>query len=173
VRVAPGSGNGRCPAATLGRLYPDYRIGAELNQSLPRAFEVSVGVRRLAFHRPVNLNVKALTKYLGSWMVTARVFHVPDDRSPTTSGRGIVRRHFGADGRSFVGVHYGRGRNLEDLRTIDQVALLDAQTGGVSIDTLVSRRVRVMIGGEASLSDRPAGGSLWQYTVSAGLGWGF
>ena len=77
----------------------------ELSQSLGWGFEASLGYRRLQFSSGTDVYVGALTKYLGDWMLTGRVSHVPEsDGNDSTSYYAIVRRYFealrrGADGK--------------------------------------------------------------------------
>ena len=58
-------------------LFPGYRVGVDLYQSLGAGFEVSAGFRRLQFDDTVNIYVGSLTKYKGNWMLTGRVFATP------------------------------------------------------------------------------------------------
>jgi YaiO family outer membrane protein len=91
-------------ASPDAELYPRYRGGLELFQSLGHGFEVSAGYRRMEFADVTHAYLGSLTKYVGTWMTTGRVYHVPGrGRLDSTSYLGLVRRYFGDDGRSFVG----------------------------------------------------------------------
>ena len=68
-------------------LYPDYRVAADLYQSVGRGFEVSAGFRRLAFTTMTDIYVGTLTKYIGSWMLTGKTMYVPDRQGPKTRCR--------------------------------------------------------------------------------------
>jgi YaiO family outer membrane protein len=74
---------------------PERRYGAELFWSLPKAFEASVGYRRLEYDPPtVDLYTGSLGWYRGNWYYAVRpwVSHVEDETS--LSGAFLMRRYF-------------------------------------------------------------------------------
>lgn len=149
-------------------LYPTRRVGLELYQSLGRGFEASGGWRSLDFGETTNIYIGALTKYVGNWMLTGRVYHVPGETEDSTTYQGQVRRYFGADGTSFVGLGYSHGFQREEIRHVADLASLDADTYRGELDARVTRRLRVAVFGSTSRQHR-AWGPLRQNTVSASL----
>ena len=80
----------------------DYRVATDLYQSIGRGFEVSAGFRRLAFTTTTDIYQAALTKYVGSWMLTGKGMYVPDFEGPedSISFQGQVRRYLGGSAQS-------------------------------------------------------------------------
>ena len=157
--------------ATRAELYPTYRVGVDLYQSLPCAFEVSAGYRRLEFSDPADIVVGSLSKYLGNWMLTGRVYHVPasGDRD-STSYFGSVRRYFGEAGTSFVGLRYGHGLSREEVRNESDLVDLDSDSLTLAIDTAVWGRFRLALSTGFVRQERAAGGELWQVTFATSVG---
>ena len=75
-----------------------------------------------------------LSKYLGNWMFTGKVYHVPAERDlDSTSYHGGFRRYFGGDGTSYTGLTYSHGISRE-IRSVEDLTTLNGDT--------VPRRVR-------------------------------
>lgn len=149
-------------------LYPARRVGLELHQSLGGGFEASAGFRSLDFGDTTNIYVGSLTKYLGNWMLTGRVYHVPGETRDSTTYQGQVRRYFGSDGTSFFGVGYSHGLQREEIRNVADLLTLDSDTYRGEMDARVTRRLRAALSGSTSRQHR-AWGPLRQNTFSASL----
>jgi YaiO family outer membrane protein len=149
-------------------LYPSGRVGLELYQSLGGGFEASAGWRSLDFGNTTNIYVGSLTKYVGNWMLTGRVYHVPGEVSDSTTYQGQARRYFGSDGTSFLGVGYSHGFQREEIRNLADLASLDSDTYRGELDARVNRRLRAAVSGSTSRQHR-AWGPLRQNTFSASL----
>jgi YaiO family outer membrane protein len=161
-------------AATSADLYPEWRLAAELHQSLPGAFEVSAGYRRLAFAEPVDIALAALTKYVASWMLTARIYYVPAAAGGGATSTFLgVRRYYGDEGTSYVGLRYGHGLAREELRDSGDLVNVGSDSLAIELDTALPRRVRLLLRVGASCSERARGADLWQITLSTGLKVGF
>jgi YaiO family outer membrane protein len=102
-------------------------VAADLYQSLGRGFEASVGMRRLAFSSNTDIYLGTLTKYVGNWMITGKVFSVPDFEGPedSLSYHGLVRRYIRGDGESFLSAGYSRGSSREELTDSAEQRQLD------------------------------------------------
>lgn len=151
-------------------LYPKRRFSADLYQSLGRGVEVSIGYRQLAFTETTRIYVGTVTKYLGDWMATGKVFHVPDrEVGGSWSYHGQLRRYFGARGTSFFGAGYSYGISREDPRGVDDLVQLDANTGRVQVQLDFGPRVQFSGGGTLSRQERVFRDPQWQTTLSAGL----
>lgn len=151
-------------------LYPERRFSADLYQSLGWGVEVSIGYRQLAFAETTRIYVGTLTKYLGNWMVTGKVFHVPDrDVGGSWSYHGQLRRYFGSSGTSFFGAGYSYGISREDPRGVDDLVQLDANTGRLQVQLDLGPRIQFSGGGTLSRQERVFRDPQWQTTLSAGL----
>lgn len=153
-----------------GVLYPHRRGAFDLYQSLGRGFEVSAGYRRLEFEDLTHIYVATLTKYIGTWMASGRVYHVPA-RGPvdaSSSYHGVIRRYFGADGTSFAGFGVGHGLSREEVRSVGDVVDVAADTLRGQIDIAVTDRWRLQLDASTSRQEL-SWGVIWQATVGTGL----
>jgi len=87
----------------------------------------------------------------------------------STSGHAFVRRYFGADGGSFVGLGYSQGLSREEVRGLGDLVDRDSQTVRGQLDTRISARLRLQVDASTSRTGRMSGRSLWQTTVSTGF----
>ncbi len=78
-----------------GRLFPEYRAGAELYHMLPHKFEVSAGARLLSFPEE---NVVLFTGYIGKYFkkqwIAFRPFLQQTDSNWQTTGILLIRNYF-------------------------------------------------------------------------------
>jgi YaiO family outer membrane protein len=170
-RVRPGTyafvGLGVSPGSAF---YPGHRIAFDLYQSVGGGVEVSGGYRRLAFSGATSIYVGTVSKYLGSWMFTGKVFGVPGSGdSGSTSYHGGFRRYVRDDGLSYVGVTYSHGFSREEIRNVTDLETLDSDTVRIDIDQQFARRFRVFASGGTSWQQRIARQSLWQTSASGGV----
>lgn len=160
-------GVGAAPDRTL---YPRTRLAFDLYQSLGGGFEVSGGYRQLNFDDRTDIYVATLTKYVGNWMVTGKVFHVPKGGPlHSTSGHFVTRRYFGADGTSYVGVGYSRGLSREEVRGFGDLETLDSDALRGGLEVQVTPRLRLELDGATSRQDRVFGSAVRQHTIQAGF----
>ena len=155
-------------------LYPEHRVAFDLYQGLGHGFEVSAGYRRLQFAETTDIYATTLTKYVGNWMVTGKVYHVPaGGAGGSWSYHGQARRYFGAQGTSFMGGAYSHGFSREEPRGTGDLLRVDADTikGGIQIDA--AERVRISVGGGTSRQERAFQTPLWQSTLDAGVAFRF
>jgi YaiO family outer membrane protein len=155
--------------STEGDLYPAYRLAFDLYQVIGAGFEVSGGARYVDFDVPADIYVATLSKYLGNWMLTGKVYYVPAEGDlDSTSYHGGFRRYFGADGTSFLGVTYSHGLSREIRSTVD-LTTLDADTVKGEFDVLSGRRLRIFGHTATSRRERADRPVLWQTTMQAGV----
>ncbi|MDE3167655.1 MAG: YaiO family outer membrane beta-barrel protein [Acidobacteriota bacterium] len=113
-----------------GVLFPNYRLGAEIFQSLPAGMEMSAGWRKYGFAQNTNLYTGSLGKYLGNWLLTTRVYLTPDllgvSHSVSVSARRFLR-HPG----DYVDFRFGTGASPFDPRSREELASLKALSGYV------------------------------------------
>jgi YaiO family outer membrane protein len=170
-RIRPGTyafvGVGGAPDSTF---YPSYRVAFDLYQSVGAGFEISGGYRRLGFDDPADIYVATVSKYLGRWMLTSKVFHVPGDgRQDATSYHAGFRRYVRDDGISYIGLTYSRGFSREEIRNSADLTTLGSDTVRAEIDQQLARRYAVFATAGTSRQARQLRSQLWQHSVSAGL----
>ena len=157
--------------ATNRTLYPSVRFAFDLYQSLGRGFEVSGGARFLNFGGQVtDIYVGTLTKYIGNWMVTGRVYQVPASGplDSTTVG-GIARRYYGSDGTSYAGFGYSHGLHREEVYSIVDLVPLHAHTLRADVDHLIGTRVRLLGVAVTSRQERANLIALWQTSIAGSV----
>ena len=151
-------------------LYPNYRVAADLYQSIGHGMEASVGMRRLGFSSTTDIYVGTLTKYVGNWMLTGKAFAIPDFEGPedSISYHAVVRRYVKGDGESFLGAGYSRGYSREEVGDVAELALLNADTFRANAEI---RMGRFVVSGNASTSrqERANRANLWQHSFGASL----
>ena len=152
-------------------LYPQYRVAADLYQSLGRGVEASIGFRRLGFTAATDIYVGTLTKYVGNWMLTAKAFSVPDLEGPedSISYHAVVRRYVRGDGESFLGLGYSRGYSREELGDRAELQQLGADTYRANAELLFGARYVVAATASTSRQERAARSTLWQHSFGASL----
>jgi YaiO family outer membrane protein len=107
-------------------LYPRYRAGAELFQSVGHGFEASGGFRRIVFSSPTMIYTGSVTKYRGSWMWTARMYVTPDSAGASRSIQLTARRYFGKRD-DYWSLRFSRGAApVERNSTLDVTVLNSA-----------------------------------------------
>jgi len=114
--------------------------------------------------------VGTLTKYTGNWMITGKIFHVPDATLGSTQSYHLqVRRYFGAEGTSFAGVGYSRGFSREEPRGSGDLLRLDADTFRAQVQWDATPVVRLSAGGSLSRQEQSSAARLRQNTLNLGL----
>jgi len=123
-------------------IYPAQRGGFELNTSLPKAFEASLGFRVLHFSgsKRVIIYTGSLGKYDGNYWFSLRPFVTPNGSDASVSVYLLARRYFN-DPENYFGLRIGLGSSpderLKIIQTIQQ--LLDLPVGS---DRLKSQSVK-------------------------------
>lgn len=113
-------------------IYPDYRFGLSLYKSLPSAFELEAGMRYLDFGTSqADIYTVSLTKYLGSYLFTARTYLVPSSSGTSKSLNIVTRRYFGtAD--TYLSFNAGYGSAPSEIEFSSDIQALDSWS--VSLD---------------------------------------
>lgn len=151
-------------------LYPKQRMTVDLYQSLGHGFEASGGYRRLQFSTTTEIYVGTLSKYVGNWMLTGKVFHVPDAQlGSTQSYHAQVRRYFGVEGTSFVGLGYSRGFSREEPRGAGDLLRLNADTVRGQLQADLAAFTRLSASFSYSRQDRSSPAALRQNSIGAGI----
>jgi len=126
-------------------IYPDYRFGLSLYKSLPSAFELEVGMRYLDFGTSqTDIYTVSLTKYLGSYLFTARTYLVPSSGGTSKSLNMVTRRYFGT-AETYVSLNGGYGSAPTEIEFSNDVAALDSWS--ISMDGQYALSETWFIGG--------------------------
>ena len=136
-----------------GVLYPDYRLGTDLYQSLTHGWEGSAGYRRLGFSEAVNIYTFSLGKYYGNWLFSARTFLTPDLLGTSHSVSFAGRRYFG-DGTEYIGFRVGTGASPVEARNVYDVITLNALGAFGEFNRTIASRWTINVRGGYSYEDR-------------------
>jgi len=93
-------------------LFPDYRYGAEIFKSLPRSFEVSLGLRGLQYDTTTMIYTGSVTWYNGNNYWSFRPYFTPGDNGTSTSGT-LTFRKYRSDADNYFGINAGVGISPE------------------------------------------------------------
>ena len=102
-------------------VYPDWRLGAEVYRSFARAWEGSLGYRRLEFDDPADVLTASIGRYAGSWLIFSRGFFAEDD-----SAVQLGARRYSDDGRQFLGFRVANGSAREQIRIESDLAAFES-----------------------------------------------
>ncbi|MEA3494546.1 MAG: YaiO family outer membrane beta-barrel protein [Bacteroidota bacterium] len=82
-------------------LFPRHRFGFEIYQSLPNAFETSLGIRYMQFYRDsdssannILIYTASVGKYIGNWWILLRTYISPKSYGVSNSFHLSFRRYF-------------------------------------------------------------------------------
>jgi YaiO family outer membrane protein len=154
------------------RLYPRYRFGSDIYQTLSHGFEGSAGYRRLGFSTKVNIFTTALSKYHGAWLFTGRGYFTPDFTGTSQSFQLSARRYEG-DSASYFEVRYGHGSAPTEVRSLIDIGILNSN----SIEGSFTKRFggKWLASGTLGVSreDRVNRPTVDHYTAMAGLSYRF
>lgn len=151
-----------------GILFPDYRLAFELYQPFGSGFETSFGYRRLGFAEAVNIYTPSLSKYLGNYLFSARVFLTPDSDGTSTTLHLSARRYFN-EGLSYVGLRYIDGSVREDARDLDDVLVLDSHGVVGDLSAALTPRLTLNIAAGYSDEERVRRDNVKHVTLRTGL----
>lgn len=153
-----------------GALYPSYRFGGDLYQSIGHGLEISGGYRRLGFTTGVDIYTFSLAKYFHSWLFTGRGFVVPGD--PGTSGTALfsARYFLGAEGlHDYVELRYSHGASPAQAETTQDIEVLADSRYSVVFDKALGARWAGTFSGSIGESQRLGLSHLLQYEAQLGL----
>jgi YaiO family outer membrane protein len=153
-----------------GNLYPSYRAGVDLFQSLRHGLEVSGGYRHLGFSTGVNVYTFALAKYYRDWLFTARGFVTPGGAGTSGTALFSARRFFGSEGlHNYVEVDYSQGASPASAQTIQDIVVLNSSTLSATLDKSLHGRWGAQFTGSVSDAQQADVQHLRHYSVSGQL----
>ena len=89
-------------------LFPGVRFGAELYKSLPKSFEVSLGIRTLKYSTTTNIYTGSLSWYTGNSYLALRPYFTPNETGISKSGT-VTYRKYRSDADNYLGVSISVG----------------------------------------------------------------
>ncbi|MCF7805204.1 MAG: YaiO family outer membrane beta-barrel protein [Candidatus Marinimicrobia bacterium] len=108
-------------------LFPEYRFGGELYQSLPKAFEVSLGLRYMKFTASdVAVYTMSAGKYWGNYWLNFRTYLTPKAVSFSRSAIFTARRYF-RDAENYIGLTFSLGESPDLLLSAGEANNLSAR----------------------------------------------
>lgn len=149
-------------------LYPRYRVGGDLYQMVGYGVELSGGFRELNFGTNVHIYTASVSKYLGDWMFTSRVYLTPDLAGTSHSEQFQVRR-YASNGIDYWGVRYGYGSSPTEVTNLTDIQILNSSSYETEIYHTLNRRLKVLGRLGYSREDRMYIGSLRHYLADATL----
>ncbi len=157
-------------------LYPERRFVADLYQTVGTGWELSAGVRLIdpgatdGLPDPARVMVYtgAIQRYAGAWLMGLRGWHVPEATADALTIDALLRR-YRADGQSFMGVKYSRGRYRDDERAA--VGLTDEVSDAVSVEAAqrIGRLLWTATAGARRDTTLVTSGDRWQRTLILGV----
>lgn len=101
-------------------IYPEWRFGSEIFQTLPHATEASVGFRQLRFASPVTLYTGSVGLYKGNYWFSLRPY-LQDRAADLSISASLTARRYYADADNYIGARVGGGRSPTDDITASQL----------------------------------------------------
>ena len=125
--------------ASGASVFPGFRAGAELYQSLPAGFEASLGARHLRFSTSdVTIWTGSASAYRGDWLFTLRPSLTPGAAGSALSGSLLVRYYLD-DGDSFVSATAGLGVSPDQATPTAEILRLRSRQAGLAVRKRLGR----------------------------------
>ena len=158
--------------ALSGVLYPHYRIGAEVFQSLTHHWEISSGFRYLRFADPVTVYTASLTRYHKNWMFTGRTYLTPSLPGTSATYQCSGRRYFG-DKTNYWGLLFSRGSTPVEIQSLNNIGILNETSIQGDLNKALSRHWAAGLRSSYGHEDRITFGAVRHVTANAYLSYGF
>lgn len=104
--------------------FPNHRVGAEVYANLPKAMEVSIGMRYLDFNTTnANIFTASFGIYSGNYYFSARPYVTPSKNKPLGLSGTVLARKYLKSGEDYIGIlaGYGFTSDLKQLRDGEEV----------------------------------------------------
>ena len=149
-------------------VYPRYRAGVDLFQTLGSGWETSIGFRQMHFGPNLNIYTPSLTKYYGNWMFTGRLYLTPGSVGTSRSAGFQGRRSYG-DGKDYWQVRYGHGSAPAETQGLYDPQILNASSLTFEFQRAMSHRLSLLCRYGVSREDRLGGTTLLHYLAETSL----
>jgi YaiO family outer membrane protein len=121
-------------------VFPAWRFGGEVYESLPHAIETSAGVRQLRFGgAPVTLWTGSVGAYCGNYWFSLRPF-IRDKPTGSSASAGLTTRRYFADADNYVGASVSYGSTPGDELDVSEITRTSSRSAGIQGSHLVTRR---------------------------------
>lgn len=117
---------------STGDVVADYRLAAELFQSLPRQTEVSLGWRQLDFGSTSNVLTGSAGVYFGAFWISFRpylTFVSGDEEAAFT----LLTRWYYGDAEEYGQLRLGTGKSLEEQTASEDLFTLETHSVGLEL----------------------------------------
>lgn len=150
-------------------LYPQYRLGFDLFQSLGGGWEGSGGFRRLGFRSKVNIYTAALSRYHRKWLFTARTYLTPDSAVGTSYSLQFSARRYLRGGRDYWGLRGGWGSAPAEIHSVADIGVLNSTAYAGEFNKRIGGHFNLLLRGGLNQEDRVERAGLYRYYVDLGL----
>ncbi len=116
-------------------IFPEYKWGASLYRTLPKSFELELGVRSLIFNTTTWVYTASLGKYLGSFWFNIRPNFIPGALGSSGS-LNFTTRYYLSDANHYLTLILGSGISADEVR-------IQRNDGTPNSALLMSNRVRL------------------------------
>lgn len=124
--------------------FPEYSFLAEIYQTLFRAWDVSLGYRRIGFaSQSVSLYIGSLGYYFGNWIAFWRWYYTPRGEGHDFSWTASLRRYFSASSYLYAG--YGQGSRPFDIVTLEDYTVDSSRVFFAGFDWLLGQKIRLQL----------------------------
>ncbi len=96
-------------------IFPEYKWGASLYRTLPKSFELELGVRSLVFNTTTWVYTASLGKYLGSFWFNIRPNFIPGSLGSSGS-LNFTTRYYLSDANHYFSLILGSGISADEVR---------------------------------------------------------
>jgi len=155
-----------------GTLFPYYRLGAEVFQSLPHSMEASAGYRRFGFSGATNMYTGSVGRYAGKWLLTTRFFLTPGDLGVSRSVSFSARRFLNHTG-DYLEMRVGTGPSPFDPRNREELAALSSYSGYLRLRKTLSRHLVWSLVLGCAFEDRQYRTGVEHYVAQMDVGYRF
>ena len=127
-------------------LFPSFRLGLEVFQSLPKDFEASLGFRYLQVpDKQIPIYVSSLGKYWQSYWFNFKTYISPSNSSLSKSWIFSVRKYL-SNPQNFIDVYAGSGVSPDANLGGEEIEFLGSRSFGITLRITVKPQYDVNVG---------------------------
>ena len=131
-------------------LFPSLRLGFEVFQALPHAFEVSLGIRHLTFpHNKIPIYVGSVGKYWKSYWINIKSYLSPAQSSLSKSYVVNIRRYL-TKSNDYIDIFYSSGVSPDEAIGDQEVEYLNRRGFGINVKYQILAQIDMEFGADFS-----------------------
>src|SRR5690606_24857636 len=119
--------------------FPEFRVGASVYYSLPKAWEIEGGFRYLQFSETTTIYTASVGKYIGNWWVNLRGNLIPGTGNSLGTSANLQARYYFKTGEDYFSFQLSSGVS-PDEETRDPTQLLNSYRARVGYQQLLTER---------------------------------